>query len=132
MSLPGMDLKARTIFGKPTSIFGAYITDVNSKLFEYLKMSYSTREPLRVALASPSVNTLDEALSNPASVFNVMQYLFTVIAVLCTFQSIATARKFYLLNKGNFPLFSFCTFSLVFIVGSNILRIIKSVDVLGV
>jgi hypothetical protein len=84
-----------------------------------------------VKSVAPTLNPLDAAVTNPLSAFRILSNIYSVVAVACTVDSLRVLVKFYRIQGNNLPLRSYCTYSLVLIVIANVLRVVKSIDVMG-
>jgi hypothetical protein len=134
LNLPYFHRTKKTIFDTPIHIFGTYLADDSAvtKLMDRLARAYELRTPLIAQEVSPSSNFIDAALTDPLSAFRIMSNCGSIASVACTIYNFFVLRRYYRIQGNKLPVISFCTISLVLNLTANLMRIAKSIDVLGV
>jgi hypothetical protein len=133
LNLPYLDRSKQTIYDTRIDTFATYIAGKGAwaDLLDLLGESYEAQTPLLASVVSSSLNPLDTAVEDPLSGFRVLSNIFSIASLMCTVYNIRVLRRYYTV-QGRLPLNSYCTIGLLLNLTANILRMIKSVDVLGV
>jgi hypothetical protein len=132
LALPYMDLQRHTIFGKEIGIFCAYIPQSEdlSKMMDLFGKSYQLNVSVTVE-ARETPNPLDGALSSSSSLFRILSYMFSAGSSFGILDACRVLLRHYRANQNSLPL-NYGSFSLVLIIFTNIVRLVASLDLLGV
>ncbi len=130
--MPYMNIDKEEMFGTKVTIFTAYIIgkDNIKTVAEMLAVARRDRTAVVAYNVSSNLNPLDSALDD-YSTYNVMSILLSIFSLTCILDNLYVLFQFYRIMDNRLPVKSYCTFSLLMILLSNVLRFIKSMDIVG-
>jgi hypothetical protein len=128
-----VDREEGTAMGTKITMFALFISNLTDSI-ELLKlqdMMYQSQQPLVAASISTDYNDLDEAIEDSNSLFRSSQYVLLVGSITGLLHSIIVTSKLYIESNRTLPFQNFCTWSLLVTVVANVVRVVRSCDVMG-
>ena len=126
-----VDYEAHTADGEKVNVIAGFtFGDGATKLLVNTMNAVSKKNSSMVVAVSDTENPLDVTVTAGNSLFAVFGYFNLMLSGANLLYVVYALRKFYLINKGSFPI-NYCTVALVLTGVASVVRILRSWDFAG-